>query len=72
MRNVGSMDRSLRLLLGAALVVAPFAVPDLLASLGGWRHAVPAAGIVLIATGFLRSCPAYLPFGPGTCRRDGA
>ena len=29
-------------------------------------------GIVPILTAIVRFCPAYLPFGLSTCRRDGA
>jgi len=59
MRNVGNADRTLRVVIGAALVVW--------ALVGGpvwaWIGAVP------LATGLLGTCPAYSLFGASTCRR---
>lgn len=71
MANVGSLDRVLRLAAGTVLLVAPLALPDAFAALGGWRFALAAAGGALIGTGIARFCPAYLPLGISTCRRDG-
>lgn len=71
MANVGSLDRVLRLAAGAVLLVAPLALPDAFAALGAWRFVVFAAGGALVGTGIARFCPAYLPFGLNTCRRDG-
>jgi hypothetical protein len=72
MVNVGSVDRFLRFILGAALLVVPFALPDIVAPLGVWRYAVAAAGGVLLATALFRICPAYMLFGIRTCARPGA
>jgi hypothetical protein len=72
MVNVGSVDRILRFILGAALLVAPFLAPASFASFGAWRYAVAAAGAVLLATAVLRICPAYMLFGIRTCARPGA
>ena len=57
--NVGSIDRILRIAVGAILVV--LAVTGQI-GLWGW------IGIVPILTGTLRWCPAYLPFGLSTCK----
>jgi hypothetical protein len=65
---VGNMDRAVRFLLGAALLVAVF-VPQLnglIESWGHWKYAVAAMGIVLLATATFRFCPAYRLFGIDT------
>ena len=54
-------------MLGAALLVAPFVLPDLFAPLGQWRFAVVAVGAVLFGTATFRVCPAYMLFGIRTC-----
>jgi hypothetical protein len=72
MTNVGSLDRILRFIAGAVLLVAPFLAPATFAPLGDWRYAVIAVGAVLVATAALRICPAYLLFGIRTCPRHGA
>lgn len=67
MTNIGSLDRTLRFLLGAILAAAPFLFAESFASLGAWRFAVVAVGAVLLGTAVLRICPAYLLFGIRTC-----
>jgi len=67
MQNVGSLDRTVRIILGLALLAMALAVPA--ASLGGWRWILALIGAVLLVTGLVRVCPAYLPFGISTCRR---
>lgn len=70
MVNVGTTDRVVRFLLGIALLLAPFVPPlaAVVADWGAWKFALPAAGLVLIATAVVRVCPAYLLFGIRTCR----
>ncbi len=58
-RNVGGVDRMLRIVAGLVLIGAT--VFHLL-PLWGW------IGIVPLATGLIGWCPAYLPFGFRTCR----
>jgi hypothetical protein len=55
--NVGGIDRTLRIVVGLALVAW--------AVMGGpvWAW----IGVLPIATGALGWCPAYLPFGLSTC-----
>ncbi len=55
-KNVGSVDRVIRFVLGAALVVAGL----VLAGSGLWWLAI--IGAVLIGTAAVRVCPLYLPF----------
>ena len=56
--NVGGIDRILRIAVGALLIVLAA-----LNVIGVWGY----IGIVLVATGLFRFCPAYLPFGMSTC-----
>lgn len=72
MVNVGSMDRILRAVLGAVLLLAPFLVPAVFAPGGAWRYAAIAAGAVVLAIAIFRFCPAFLLFGIRSCARDGA
>jgi hypothetical protein len=57
--NVGGVDRALRILVGAALIVLAG-----LGVIGAWGW----IGVVPLLTGIVRWCPAYLPFGWTTCR----
>lgn len=58
--NVGGVDRGLRIVLGLALIAA-----TLTGAIGAWGW----IGVVPLATGVFRFCPAYLPFGASTCRK---
>ena len=60
-RNVGNIDRGLRIAVGVALIGA-----TLLQLIGPWGW----LGIVPLLTGVTRVCPAYLPFGLSTCKRS--
>lgn len=64
-RNVGSLDRSLRIAAGLALL-------SLLLILEGHARWFGLISIVPLATGFLRWCPAYGIMGINTCPRGGA
>ena len=57
--NVGTLDRAMRVIAGIVLIIA-----TLLGYIGAWGW----IGVVFIATGLLRFCPAYLPFGLSTCK----
>ncbi len=59
--NVGTVDRVVRILAGLALIAA-----TLLGYIGVWGW----IGIVPIATGVFRFCPAYVPFGLRTCATE--
>jgi hypothetical protein len=64
-RNMGALDRGLRLVIGVALLVATFA----LGMGAGWAHWVMAAvGAVMTLTALVGNCPAYGIFGIKTCR----
>jgi hypothetical protein len=57
--NIGNIDRALRILIGLALIGA-----TLVGLIGTWGW----IGLLPLATGIFRLCPAYLPFGLSTCR----
>jgi hypothetical protein len=57
--NVGSIDRIIRIVIGLGLIGA-----TLLGAIGAWGW----LGVVLVATGVFRFCPAYLPFGWSSCK----
>lgn len=56
--NIGSIDRTLRIVLGLAIIATGF-------FLNSWWGLL---GIVPILTGIVRFCPAYLPIGINTCK----
>jgi hypothetical protein len=58
-KNVGGIDRILRIVVGLALIVAA-----LTGFVGVWGW----IGVVPLATGAIGWCPAYLPFGLKTCK----
>lgn len=58
MKNVGGIDRVLRVVVGLALVVA---AASGMIGVWGW------IGIVPLATGTLGFCPAYKLIGLNTC-----
>ena len=69
MANVGSLDRALRFIVGAVLLVAPLLPPlaGIFAGLGAWKFAVAAVGVVMLGTAVFRFCPAYTLLGINTC-----
>ncbi len=60
-RNVGNIDRGLRVALGLGLIAA-----TLFGQIGAWGW----VGLVPLATAFFGFCPAYLPFGFSTCASE--
>ncbi|MDX1594059.1 MAG: DUF2892 domain-containing protein [Gammaproteobacteria bacterium] len=63
MQNVGTVDRALRIIIGLALIVLTF-----MGILPVWGY----IGVVPLATGLVRWCPAYTLFGVRTCATDEA
>ncbi|MBB3006391.1 YgaP family membrane protein [Cupriavidus alkaliphilus] len=55
-KNLGVVDRSIRILVGAALITLVFVRPG---TLWGW------IGLVPLLTGVMGYCPAYRLFGKG-------
>lgn len=58
LRNVGSLDRTLRVFVGLALIAAAWF---------GWVGAWGWIGALPLITGLAGTCPAYLPFAFSTC-----
>jgi len=58
-KNVGQLDRLIRLVLGVALVSLFFLIE-------GDLKWVSLIGFVLIVTALINFCPLYLPFGINT------
>ena len=56
--NVGTLDRALRIVAGVALIVL-----GALGRVGPWAY----VGIIPLATGVMRVCPAYSLLGWNTC-----
>jgi hypothetical protein len=59
--NVGTIDRSFRIVVGLVLIGATLA-----GAMGPWGW----IGIVPLLTGVFRFCRAYLPFGASTCQAN--
>jgi hypothetical protein len=59
-RNVGTVDRVIRIVLGLAIAAAGFY----------FRNWLGLIAIVPLATGIVGFCPLYLPFGLSTRRKD--
>jgi hypothetical protein len=66
--NVGTLDRAVRLVLGAALVAA--AMFSGLAVFDGavLKYGAVVVGLVLAATAVVRICPLYSILGVRTCK----
>lgn len=58
-KNVGGLDRLLRIVVGAALIGAAAT-----GVVGWWGY----IGVVPLLTGLIKWCPAYGLFGINTCR----
>lgn len=59
-RNIGTIDRGLRIVAGLALIALVFVGPQ---TPWGWM------GIVPVATALVGWCPPYALFGISTCAR---
>jgi hypothetical protein len=57
--NVGGIDRVLRIVVGLTLIAMAIT-----GAVGAWGW----IGVVLVATGLIGWCPAYLPFGLSSCK----
>ncbi len=60
--NVGSIDRTVRVILGLSILGAGYYFKN-------WLGLI---GIVPLLTAFVGFCPAYLPFGLSTCAKPDA
>lgn len=60
-RNVGTVDRVIRIVIGIALIAIVFAGPR---SAWGW------IGVIPLATAFIGWCPLYRIVGLRTCKSE--
>jgi hypothetical protein len=58
MKNVGGVDRTLRILLGIVIILLGIIY-------GSWWGLI---GLLPLFTGLIGWCPMYLPFGIKTCK----
>ncbi len=58
--NVGGLDRAVRIAVGVALIALTLA-----GTIGAWGW----IGVLPLATGLFKTCPAYSIFGFSTCPR---
>jgi hypothetical protein len=75
-KNVGGLDRCVRVMLGTMLVMMGLCLLVGTCPLGGilaqWMGlAVAIVGLVLLVTGLLGFCPLYLPLGISTAGEGG-
>ena len=65
-KNMGKMDRVVRLLLAAVISVLYFT-----GTISGTVGLVALIlGAVFVLTSFISFCPLYAPFGLSTCKKD--
>ena len=60
-RNVGGIDRILRIVIGLVLIALVFVGPK---TAWGWL------GLLPLATGLMRTCPLYSLLGISSCPRE--
>lgn len=60
-KNVGTVDRALRIIVGVALLAGFFLNRE---GAYSWLYLI---GIVPLVTGLMSTCPAYSIFGMNTC-----
>jgi hypothetical protein len=62
-KNVGGADKTLRIVVGLALLSLIFFLPGN----ARWWGLI---GLIPLTTGLLGWCPAYSPFGISTCKKE--
>ncbi|MEP2921265.1 DUF2892 domain-containing protein [Sulfitobacter sp.] len=66
--NLGSLDRRIRVVLGALLLILPFISGMAIFESGAITAVSVIAGLVLIGTSAMKFCPLYRVFGIRTCK----
>lgn len=66
-RNVGGLDRLLRVIMGAILFVAGLV---LLTGRAGLGVMLAVVGVLALATGIVGFCALYIPFGASTAKPE--
>ena len=64
--NVGSLDRAIRLIVGALLILVPLISGIALFSNPIVQWVAPLVGLVLVLTAYFRFCPLYRLIGTST------
>lgn len=67
-RNEGTLDRGIRLILGAVLLWLAFQYPALME--GTWHWVAPVVGVAMLLTGLMGHCIAYRLFGINTSAKS--
>ncbi len=65
-KNMGSIDRILRTIIGLVFIV--LYVSETVT--GGWGIVLLAVAVIFIGTSLMSRCPLYLPFGCSTSKED--
>lgn len=68
MANVGTIDRVLRLVVGGALIAAPFAADMPIFENDMYKYGAMVVGVILVATAAMKFCPIYRILGLRTCK----
>ncbi|NVD42842.1 DUF2892 domain-containing protein [Ensifer sp. HO-A22] len=66
--NVGTVDRVVRLVVGVALIAAALFSSMTIFDAVAVKYGAIALGLVLTATGLMRTCPMYSILGIQTCK----
>ncbi len=56
-KNVGEQDRTIRLVIATVLIIVSFIVSSV-----SLKMILSLIALVLVATSWFRTCPAYIPF----------
>lgn len=65
-RNVGSVDRAIRAIVGAVALALAFTTLGLIAG-SPWGIIAGAAGLIMLGAAAMGVCPLYVPLGLSTC-----
>jgi len=66
--NVGTLDRAIRFIIGALLILAPFVTDIALFQTTAMMIVAVIVGLVLMGTSLMKFCPIYRVFGLRTCK----
>jgi hypothetical protein len=69
MKNVGGIDRILRFIVGALLLIVPNVTSMALFATPLYYWIAMVVGVVMIGTALLRFCPVYPLLGINTCSK---
>ncbi len=64
-KNVGTIDRVIRAIIGIVLIALYFVYPDM-----AYKWVSLIVGLILLFTAIISSCPLYSILGIKTCKTD--